>query len=88
MIKRIVSAIVSVMLLAAGIFFVVIVGYLTSTEVMPAIQQGSLNVTTSTMILNRVWEGNEIYQILAVYTVLAVVLIYLGIRIGRRALRG
>lgn len=87
MIKRFVSAIVSVTLIAAGTFFAVIVAYLTSSEVMPAIKQGSLDVTTSTMILNREWEGNEIYVILTVYTLLACALIYLAIRIGKSAIR-
>jgi uncharacterized membrane protein required for colicin V production len=88
MIKRFVRGIVSATLLVVGIFFAVIVAYLTSTEVMPALKQGSLDVTTSTMILNHVWEGNEIYVILGVYTVLACVLVWLAIRIGISAVRG
>ena len=61
-----------------------IIGYLGSSEVMPAIRQGSLNVQTSTMILNRTWEGNEIYLILAVYLALAVALGYGSYKLLRK----
>lgn len=84
--KRFFYGIGSLALVAVCAFFVVIIAYLVSSEVSPALQQGSLNVETSTMILNRVWEGNQIYILLAAYLLLACASAYGAIRFGARVI--
>ena len=86
MLKKLLNGIVGIVLLSISVFFVAIVAYLVSSEVSPAIKKGSLNVETSTMILNRVWEGNEIYILLAIYTLLAYTFAYGTIRIVKKAI--
>lgn len=41
--------------------------YLVQGEVLPAVAAGSLSIETDSMILNRVWRGNEIYLLFAFY---------------------
>jgi hypothetical protein len=84
--KKLLNGIVGIVFLSISVFFVVIVAYLVSSEVSPAIKNGSLNVETSTMILNRVWEGNEIYILLATYTLLASSFAYGAIRTVKKAI--
>ena len=74
-------------LLSVSAFFVAVIASLVSTEVMPAIENGSLDVETSTRVLNILWEGNEIYALLAAYALLAVGFAYAGIRAFRTAIR-
>jgi hypothetical protein len=78
----------SIVLIAVSVFFVAITAYLFSTEVLPAIKNGSINVETSSMILNILWEGNEIYVVLAAYTLLAGGFAYGAIRVFLKAVRG
>lgn len=85
MLSRILNGVISILLLATGTFLVFIVVYLISTEVMPALDQGSLNVQTSTMILNRVWHGNEIYILLVAYLLVACASLFGAIRFGTKA---
>ena len=47
---------------------------LLQSEVIPALGAGSFNIQTSSLILNRVWEGNELYWLLAAHTTLVLVL--------------
>lgn len=84
--KKLLNGIISVLLLSICAFFVAIIAYLVDSEVSPALENGSLNVETSTMILNRVWEGNEIYVLLAVYTLLACVSGLIAYKAGRKVL--
>jgi hypothetical protein len=84
--KKLLNGIVSIVLFSVSVFFVAIVAYLVSSEVSPAIKKGSLNVETSTMILNRVWEGNEIYVLLATYILLACAFAYGAIRTVKKAI--
>jgi len=84
--KKLLNGFVGIVLFSTSIFFVAIVVYLISSEVSPAIKKGSLNVETSTMILNRVWEGNEIYVLLAAYILLACAFAYGAIRIVKKAI--
>ena len=81
--KKLLNGVVGLALSSIGVFFVYIVASLVSSEVSPAVANGSLNVETSTMILNRVWEGNEIYLLLAIYTLLAC-MFFFGARIAVR----
>jgi len=83
--KKLFYIIASIVLLATGLFFAVIVAYLFSTEVLPALENGNFDVETSTMILNIVWEGNEIYALLAAYTLLAGGLAYGAFRVFLKA---
>ena len=84
--KKLLNGIVGIVLFSISVFFVAIVAYLVSSEVSPAIKKGSLNVETSTMILNRLWEGNEIYVLLAAYILLACAFAYGAIRIVKKAI--
>lgn len=83
--KKALRILAGVTLLALSLFFVAIVAYLGSSEIMPAIRKGTLNVETSTMILNRTWEGNEIYWVLAAYLTLAFAFGFGAIKVLRRA---
>lgn len=85
---RVLYGLSSIVLVLISAFFLFIVAYLVSSEVMPVARQGSLNVETSTMILNRVWKGNEIYLLLAAYLMLACVSTWGAIRTGTKAIRG
>ena len=85
MLRKLLNGIVGIVLFSISVFFVAIVAYLVSSEVSPAIKKGSLNVETSTMILNRLWEGNEIYVLLAAYILLACAFAYGAIRIVKKA---
>ena len=76
----------SIMLLAVSVFFVATVADLVSIEVLPALKSGSLNVETSSMILNIMWEGNEIYALLVAYTLLAGGFAYGAFRVFMKAL--
>jgi uncharacterized membrane protein len=71
MLKKLGYGLVGALLFSLSLFFVYIVGYLVATQVMPAIEQGSLSVKSNIMILNILWEGNEVYIVLTVYTLLA-----------------
>ena len=70
--KRLVCGVSGLLLLLLCVFFGVITLYVARTEVWPSIQAGSLDVDTDTMILNVLWEGNEIYLLLFFYLVLTV----------------
>jgi hypothetical protein len=47
---------------------------LVQSEVLPALAAGSFNIQTNSMILNRVWEGNELYWLLAAHATLVLAL--------------
>jgi hypothetical protein len=84
--KKLLIGIVGIVLFSISVFFVAIVAYLVSSEVSPAIMKGSLNVETSTMILNHLWDGNEIYVLLAAYILLACSFAYGAIRTVKKAI--
>ena len=73
--------------LGLGAFFAMIVGWLFAVEVWPVIRQGSLSIESSTRILNILWEGNELYVLLAAYTLLAGGLTYAAVQTIRAACR-
>ena len=86
--RRALAAFVSVALLAWIAFHVLVVASLVRSEVLPALAAGSFNIQTSSMILNTVWEGNELYWLLAAHVVLVLVLAFLFVRSARFAIRG
>lgn len=87
MLKRILLGLASLLSLSVSVFFLYVIHFLFSSEIAPAIENGSLNVETSIRILNRVWAGNEIYIILGIYALLACAFFYGAIRVGKRALQ-
>jgi ABC-type Na+ efflux pump permease subunit len=73
-VKRALAAFASIALLAWLAFHVWVIVHLVQSEVLPALAAGSFNIRTNSMILNRVWEGNELYWLLAAHATLVLVL--------------
>lgn len=71
MFKKFAYGVVGIALACVSAFFGSIVFYIARLEVWPAIQKGTLNVETSSMVLNVLWDGNEIYLLLLGYLLLA-----------------
>ena len=71
MLKKLTYGLAGILLFSISLFFLFIVAYLVSTEVVPAMEQDSFSVNGNVMILNILWEGNEIYIVLTAYTLLA-----------------
>jgi len=86
--KRVLAAVVSIVLLAWIAFHVMVIAHLVQSEVMPALAAGSFNIRTNSMILNRVWEGNELYWLLAAHATLVLILAVVFTRVARFAIRG
>ncbi|MDJ0908401.1 MAG: hypothetical protein QNI99_04380 [Woeseiaceae bacterium] len=86
--KKLLYGISGIALLLVSVFFIWVINYLISSEVMPAVRNGSLNVETNTMILNIVWEGNEIYILLATYALAAIAAAYGSVRLLKTAFVG
>jgi len=86
--KRVLAAVVSVALLAWLSFHVWVIGLLVRAEVMPALAAGSLDIQTNSMILNRLWEGNELYWLIAAHATLVVMLAVVITLTARFAVRG
>ncbi len=86
MLKKIKYGTVGIVLLSLSASFGYFAFYIARSEVLPAVRSGSLNVETSTMVLNILWEGNEIYVLLAAYLLLAGAFAYGAIRLFRTAL--
>lgn len=61
---------------------------LARSEVLPALTAGSFRIQTSSMILGRVWNGNELYWLLAGYGALVLILAVACVRTARVAFRG
>ena len=77
----------SLLLLAFGMFFAFFNYVIARAEIMPAIRSGTYSVQTSSMNLNIVWEGNEIYLLLCIYAVIALAFLAASVNIARKALR-
>ncbi len=86
MLKKLSYGAVGIVLLSLCASFGYFVFYIARSEVLPAVWRGSLNVETSTMVLNILWEGNEIYVLLAAYLLLAGAFAYGAIRLLGAAL--
>jgi len=65
-----------------------VIAILLESEVIPALAAGSFNIQTNSMILNRVWEGNELYWLLAGHATLVLILAVALARSARFAIRG
>jgi hypothetical protein len=85
---RVLAAFASIALLAWISFHAMVITSLVRSEVLPALAAGSFNIQTNSMILNRVWEGNELYWLLAGHATLVLVLAVLFTRSARFAIRG
>ena len=83
--KRLYFGIAGIALSLMSAFLVYVIAHIVSTEVMPAARAGSLNVETSSMILNVSWEGNEIYFLIVAYALLAIGLALGAVRTLKRA---
>jgi hypothetical protein len=69
-------------------FHAAVIVSLVRAEVVPALAAGSFNIQTSSMILNRVWEGNELYWLLAGHATLVLILAVVFALSARFAIRG
>jgi len=85
---RVFAAFASIVLLAWIGFHIFVIVSLVQSEVVPALAAGSFNIQTSSMILNRVWEGNELYWLLAAHATLVVILAVAFALSVRFAIRG
>jgi len=69
--KKLAYGLAGILLFSLSLFFLFIVAYLVSTEVFPAMEHDSFSVKSNVMILNILWEGNEVYIVLTAYSLLA-----------------
>ena len=79
--KRLANGTGGVVLLSLCASFGYFAFYIARSVILPAAQSGSLSVESSTMILNILWEGNEIYMLLTAYILLASVFAYGAVRL-------
>jgi hypothetical protein len=86
--KRVFAAFVSIALLAWMGFHSFVIVILVQSEVVPALAAGSFNIQTSSMILSRVWVGNELYWLLGAHATLVVILAVVFTLSARFAIRG
>ena len=86
--RRVLAALASIGSLAWLAFHVFVIVSLVRSEVMPALEAGSLDIQTNSTILNRVWEGNELYWLLAAHATLVLILAVVVTRSARFAIRG
>jgi len=84
---RLLAAIGFLASLAAGLAIAAGALWIIRTEVVPALSAGSLNIESNSMILGRVWHGNELYVILAIYVAAFVGLAWLAVRLAGQAAR-
>ena len=86
--KRVLAALTSIVSLALIVVFAMGIVSLVQSEVIPALAAGSFRIQTDSMILNRVWKGNELYWLLAAYTTLVLILAIVFVLTARFAIRG
>lgn len=77
----------AVVLFLSGLLFVFFTGVIIVDEIVPGMRNGTLTVETSSQILNRVWVGNEIYVLLAIYAIAAACLLLAGATLMRNTPR-
>lgn len=87
-VKRALAALLSVALIAWLSFHAWVIVHLVQTEVMPALDAGSFDIQTSSRILNILWEGNELYWLIAAHATLVLILAVAITRLTRYAMRG
>lgn len=86
MLKKLAYGSVGIVLLSLCASFGYFAFYIARADVLPAVRSGSLNVETNSMVLNILWEGNEIYVLLVAYLLLAGAFAYGAIRLFGAAL--
>ena len=86
--KRVLASLASIALLAWLSFHAWVIVHLVQAEVMPALEAGSFNIQTNSTILNRVWEGNELYWLIAAHATLVMILAFVVVLSVRFAIRG
>ena len=86
--KKALAALASVFSLALIVLLGIGIVSLVQSEVIPALAAGNFRIQTSSMILNRVWKGNDLYWLLAAYTMLELILAVVCVRTARFAIRG
>lgn len=86
--RRVLAAFVSIALLAWIAFHAMVIVSLVQSEVLPALAAGSFNIQTRSMILNKVWEGNELYWLIAAHATLVLILAVFLARSARFAIQG
>jgi hypothetical protein len=79
--------ILSFLLVACGASFVFFTYLIASDTVLPALARGTLSVDTDSMVLNVLWQGNEIYFLIAIYLTAAATFIAAGVLLAKRAIR-
>ena len=86
--KRILTAFVSILVLAWMSFHVWVIYLLVRSEVIPALEAGSFDIQTNSRILNILWEGNELYWLIAAHAALVLILAVVVTLTARFAIRG
>ncbi|HET7607489.1 MAG TPA: hypothetical protein VFL84_02340 [Gammaproteobacteria bacterium] len=86
--KRALAGLAAIVALAWMTFHAFVIVLLVRSEVVPALAQGTFNIQTSSMILNRLWEGNELYWLIAAHAALVLILAVVAMRTARFAVRG
>jgi ABC-type Na+ efflux pump permease subunit len=86
LLKKLAYGTVGIVVLSLCAYFGYFAFYIARSDVFPAVRSGSLNVETSSLVLNILWEGNEIYMLLAAYLLLAGAFAYGAIRLFAAAL--
>lgn len=88
MLLNIFKLLLALLLFVAGLAFVYFIAFIAGESVMPALQAGTLNLETTSRILNINWVGNEVYIILAIYAAIAAGFFTSGIMLARRVIKG
>jgi hypothetical protein len=86
--KRVLAGFLALALLGWMAFHAWVIVQLVEAEVMPALEAGSFNIRTNSMILNRVWEGNELYWLIGAHALLVLILAVVIALTARFAIRG
>lgn len=86
--KRFLAAFLAILVLAWLTFHVWVISLLVESEVVPALEAGSFQIQTNSRILNILWEGNELYWLIAAHATLVLILAVVVTRTARFAIRG
>ena len=86
--KRFLASFLAILVLAWMAFHVWVISLLVESEVVPALEAGSFQIQTNSRILNILWEGNELYWLIAAHATLVLILAVVVTRTARFAIRG
>ena len=70
--------------LAAGGLLVYFAGWLVFAEIVPAIADSGWSLQGDNLILNRNWQGNQLYLLVSIYLVAGASLVFGCTRLWRR----